>query len=156
MNDMDDAAGDDANTGENPGTPNLAAADSVAAETTATGSAQTMPSAADFVVPPPPNETRISWTGLAAPEPAPQPDPTPQAEEPAVIAEPTPVEPAAAQPIAEAAAPTGEPAVAEPVAAQPAVAAPAAEPPPAEKKVVWSSAPTSYGSSSYGSRRDDY
>ncbi|MFZ9479537.1 MAG: ribonuclease E/G, partial [Steroidobacteraceae bacterium] len=156
MNDMDDGAGDEANAGENPGTPNLAAADSVAAETTASSSAQTMPSAADFVVPPPPNETRISWTGLAATEPAPQPDPTPQAEEPAAIAAPDPAEPAAAQPVAEAAAPTGEPAVAEPVAAQPAVAAPAAEPPPAEKKVVWSSAPTSYGSSSYGSRRDDY
>jgi len=144
-NEMDDDAGEESNAIDNPGSPDRSDAPPA-----------TQPS--EFVVPPTPSETRISWTGLAAPEPA-----TP-AEVPAAVAA------ADAATTTEAATAIESPPAAPPEQAAPAPAAtppsseaataPAATEPtpdaPTEKKVVWSSAPSSYGSGSYSSRRDDY
>ena len=156
-NEMDDGAGEESNAIDNPGSPDRA-------------DAPPAPQPADFVVPPTPSETRISWTGLAAPEPA-----TP-AEAPAAVAAADASTEIDASVKADAATTTQAAAAIEsPPAAPPeqAAPAPAATPPsseaatapaateptpdaPTEKKVVWSSAPSSYGSGSYSSRRDDY
>jgi len=156
-NEMDDDAGEESNAIDNPGSPDRTDAPPA-----------TQP--ADFVVPPTPSETRISWTGLAAPEPV-----TP-AEAPAAVAAAdasTEIDAsvkADAATTTEAAAAIESPPAAPPEQAAPAPAAtppsseaataPAATEPtpdaPTEKKVVWSSAPSSYGSGSYSSRRDDY
>jgi hypothetical protein len=93
------------------------------------------------VVPPPPSETRISWTGLTPDEPV------PAAEAPAAVA--------------GADASTEIDASVKADAATTTEVEEATEPTPdasnqKQKKVVWSSAPSSYGDSGYGSRRDDY
>lgn len=155
-NEMDDAAGDEPSAHDNPGRAADETGGADASQGRDQGSeAASTPPASDFVVPPPPSETRITWTGMAAPEPA-----TPAAEAapavatdgPEVIATPTAESPTEATPEQAAPAvtsPTGD------APATPAATTPASDT-STEKKVVWSSSPSSYGSSSYSSRRDDY
>lgn len=160
-NDMDDALGDESDSGDTSGMTGAAEASQGSGGAqggSETGDARSVPSTAEFVVPPPPSETRISWTGLAAPEAAPEPAPQPaEATAPVIEAAPAQVSVAAeAEPVT-----TVETAAVETPAAEPAVPAePTAETPSADKtadkKVVWSSSPSNYGSSSYSSRRDDY
>ena len=141
-NEMDDDAGEESNAIDNPGSPDRTDAPPA-----------TQP--ADFVVPPTPSETRISWTGMAAPEPATPPAeaaPAVATDAPEVIATPTAESPTEATPEQAAPAvtsPTGD------APATPAATTPASDT-STEKKVVWSSSPSSYGSGSYSSRRDDY
>ncbi len=99
--------------------------------------------------PPPQNTTRISWTGLSAPEPT-ETAPTETASEPSASS-PTAVEPSS--PVAEETPPSASN---TPIAAEaPPVTADAAA--TGEKKVVWSSSPPDrYSSFGSGTRRDDY
>jgi ribonuclease E len=139
---VDDGAGEESGAVGNP--------DRAADETVGTDAGQTRdqgsdaastPPSPDFVVPPPPSETRISWTGLTPDEPV------PAAEAPAAVA--------------GADASTEIDASVKADAATTTEVEEATEPTPdasnqKQKKVVWSSAPSSYGDSGYGSRRDDY
>ena len=123
--------------------------DARADETASSQADANAPQALLETLPPPRASGAISWTGLAAPE-APAAEPT---VAPASVTEPTPASPtdesAAAAPVE----------VVEPI--DPATPVPAdtpVEPTPAVKndeptRVVWSSTPSTYGSSS---RRDDY
>ena len=142
----DDSIADEADVGElDPLAPQTTSAQSSPAPAelapAAAGSDAAAGALAEELPLPPPVTSQVSWTGLAPAAVTPS--------EPVTAPEPITVAAPVAEPVVELAPPV-EPAVVETEPA-PAVVDPTA----AEKKVVWSSSPSSYGSS-YGSRRDDY